>query len=88
MRIQVAHLSDQGINFAVFAADAPSHTPTDRSTLLSQLVLEARRARLRVDKAALAFNEGGRTSFYGTADLVRYLASLGGVPKWTHTLDI
>jgi hypothetical protein len=88
MLIQVAHLRDQGINFAVFAADAPSRTSTDRSALLSRLVVAARQAHLRVDKAALALSEGGRTSFYGTKDLVRYLASRGGVPSWTHTLDV
>ena len=88
MRIQVAHLRDQGINFAVFAADAPSRTATDRNALLSRLVAAARHAHLRVDKAALAFNESGRTSFYGPKDLVSYLFSRGGVPRWTHTLDI
>jgi hypothetical protein len=88
MHIQMAHLRDQGINFAVFAADAPSRTAPDRSALLSRLVVAARQAHLRVDKSALAFSEGGRTSSCGTKDLVRYLASRGGVPSWTHALDV
>jgi hypothetical protein len=48
---------------------------------------KARRNNLRVDKAALAFQESGRTTFFGTPDLVRYLSSRG-VPRWTHTLDV
>jgi hypothetical protein len=55
--------------------------------LLGQLVAEARRNNLRVDKAALAFHEAGRTKFFGTPDLVRYLSS-SGIPRWTHTLDV
>lgn len=87
MRIQMAHLRDQGIDFAIFAADAANHTDTGRQVLLSQLVAKARATRLRVDKAALAYQEAGRTRFFGTPDLVRYLASRG-VPRWTHTLDV
>lgn len=87
MRIEMAHVRDQGINFAVFGADATNHTDAGRQTLLAQLVDAARRNRLRVDKAALAFQESGRISFFGSADLVKYLASRG-VPRWTHTLDV
>jgi hypothetical protein len=49
--------------------------------------MAARRAGLRADKAALAFMEGGRAKFYGTPDLVRFLAG-HGVPRWTHTIEI
>lgn len=87
MTVRMAHLRDQGINFAVFAVDAATHVNGDRQTLLNQLVLSARGNGLRVDKAALAFEEGGRLTFFGTPDLVRYLVSRG-VPRWTHTLDI
>lgn len=87
MRIEMAHLQDQGINFAIFAADAMNHTDTGRQALLAQLMAKARANRLRVDKAALAYREAGRTRFYGTPDLVKYLASRG-VPRWTHTLDV
>lgn len=87
MRIEVAHLQDQGINFAVFSADATSHTDTGRQALLARLTAAARRNRLRVDKAALAYQESGRIKYFGTPDLVNYLASRG-VPRWTHTLDV
>ncbi len=87
MRIQMAHLRDQGINFAIFAADAANHTDTARQALLAELVAKARGNRLRVDKAALAYQEAGGTRFFGTPDLVKYLASRG-VPRWTHTLDV
>lgn len=87
MRIQMAHLRDQGIDFAVFAADAPSGSRSDRQALLNRLVATARMNRLKVDKAALAFEESGRINFFGTRDLVDYLASRG-VPNWTHALDM
>ncbi len=87
MRIDMAHLRDQGIDFAVFAADARTRAAADRQALLSRLVREARRNGLRIDKAALAFAEAGRTAYFGAPDLVRYLASRG-VPRWTHTLDV
>lgn len=85
--IRMAHLRTQGINFAVFAADAPSRNDADRAELLHQLAAEARRSGLRVDKAALAFSEGRRTVYYGTPDLVRYL-STHGVSHWTHSLTV
>lgn len=87
MRIEMAHLRDQGINFAVFAADAANRSDSGRQALLAQLVAKARGNSLRVDKAALAYQEAGRTRFFGTPDLVKYLASRG-VPRWTHTLDV
>lgn len=87
MRIEMAHLQAQGINFAVFAADANDRTNAGRQTLLSQLVAAARRNNLRVDKAALTFQEFGRINFFGTPDLANYLSSRG-VPRWTHTLDV
>ena len=87
MRIQMAHLRDQGTNFAIFAADAANHTDGGRHALLAQLVAKARANRLRVDKAALAYDAAGRTTFFGTPDLVKYLATRG-VPMWTHTLEI
>lgn len=87
MQIEMAHLRDQGIDFAVFNADATNHSESGRQTLLTQLVAVARRNHLKVDKAALAFDEFGRIQFFGTPDLVRYLASRG-VPHWTHTLDV
>lgn len=87
MRIEMAHLQAQGINFAVFNADANDRTNAGRQRLLGQLMAKARRNNLRVDKAALAFQEAGRTTYFGTPDLVRYLSS-NGVGRWTHTLDV
>jgi hypothetical protein len=88
MRIEMAHLQTQGISFAVFSADAQAHSNQARQALLSQLMAEARRNRLRVDKAALMYREGGQTRFFGTPDLVKFLARQGGVRRWTHTLDL
>ena len=87
MRIQMAHLRDQGINFAIFGADAANRTDSGRQALLTDLVAKATANRLRADKAALAYQEAGRIRFFGAPDLVKYLASRG-VPRWTHTLDV
>lgn len=87
MKVNLAHLRDQGIDFAVFDADAGSHLDRDRAALLQDLVFAARRASLKIDKAALAFRQGSGIAFYGTPDLVRYLQGLG-VPRWTHTIDV
>lgn len=86
MQVNVAHLRDQGINFAVFDADAQSRLDSDRAGVLQQLVVSARRTGLKIDKAALAFRQGNDIAFYGTPDLVRYLQHRG-VPGWTHTID-
>lgn len=86
-KIRMAHLRTQGINFAVFDADARTRNDRDRSELLAELASEARRSGLRVDKAALAFSEGGRLTYYGTPDLVRFL-SRRGISRWTHTLTL
>lgn len=85
MTIRMAHLRSQGINFAVFEADARTHRDADRGELLADLTIRARRQGLRVDKSALAFTEGGRQTYYGTPDLVRHL-SRSGISHWTHTL--
>jgi len=85
MKIRLAHIRTQGIDFAVFGADAASHLNRDRESLLTELISMARMKGLKVDKAALAFQQGVRTSYYGTPDLVRFL-SKNGVRRWTHTL--
>lgn len=87
MTINFAHLHDQGIDFAVFDADSRCRTDAGRSNLLADLIFEARKSGLKVDKAALAYAEFGRLTFYGTPDLVRYLSS-GWSPHWTHTLNV
>ena len=88
MQIRAAHLRHQGISFAVFGADARTHMSTDRADLLARLVFAARTSlNWRVDKAALAFTEGSRVTFYGTPDLVNFL-SRSGPPGWTHTISL
>ena len=87
MEINIAHLQTQGIDFVVADADATSRMSSDRDAVLGRVWSAARRAGLKVDKAALVFVENGRPKFYGTPDIVRFLAS-HGVPRWTHTLAI
>jgi hypothetical protein len=92
MRIEFAHLRERSttggwIDFAVFNANANSHRDTDRNRLLHQLTVSARRSGLKIDKAALAYEENGDVMFYGAQDIVSYLSDLG-VPQWTHYLDI
>ena len=87
MSISIAHLRTQGIDFVVADADATTRLDSDRDAILQRIWTAARRAGLKVDKVALAFMEGGRARFYGTPDLVRFLASQG-VPRWTHTIEI
>jgi alanine-alpha-ketoisovalerate/valine-pyruvate aminotransferase len=88
MQIRAAHLRHQGIDFAVFGADALTHFNGDRADLLNRLVANAR-ADLgwRIEEAALAFMEGGQVRFYGTPDLVKFLLS-SGLPAWTHTITL
>jgi hypothetical protein len=88
MQIEVAHGRDQGIDFFVFNADATSRVNTDRDTLLRKLTQQANRSGLSGQKAALAYREGGRLSFYGTPDLVRYLSARPGTIRWTHTISV
>jgi hypothetical protein len=65
MQIRAAHLRHEGIDSAVFDdADARSHLDSDRAALLDELVLVGRRdLHWRIEKAALAFVEGGRPKF-------------------------
>ncbi len=88
MKINMAHLRDQDISFAIFETDAPSRTKHDRDALLHQLIGQARLSGLRVDKAVLAFTEFGQLTFYGTPDLVRFLVARPSALRWTHTLDV
>lgn len=83
MKIRMAHVRIQGINVAVFEANARDDTDAGRARLLAELSDQARREGLRVEKAALAY----RDRFYGTPDLVQYLARAGR-PRWTHTLSL
>jgi hypothetical protein len=84
----MAHLREQGIDFAVFGADSQCRTAPGRERLLADLTCRARAEGLRIQKSALAYRRGTRMEFFGTPDLVRFLAGLGGFIQWTHTLDV
>ncbi|MCQ8181128.1 hypothetical protein NP603_08410 [Methylomonas sp. SURF-1] len=92
MKINMAHLRERAasggwIDFAIFDARSNSGSDSDNNTLLNQLTVKARLAGLNVDQSALAYNQNGRIKFYGSKNLVDYL-SHGGVPRWTHTIDV
>jgi uncharacterized protein YjiK len=92
MKINVAHIRERStsggwINFAVFEANSNNGTDSGRAEVLRNLTIKARANGLQVEKSALAYNQSGRTMFYGTPDLVDYLSN-SGVPRWTHSLDI
>lgn len=87
VKINLAHVRIQGINCAIFDANARVGTDSERANVLVDLTARARRAGLLVEKAALAFSETGQLRFYGNRDLVSYLAKQPLV-RWTHTLDI
>lgn len=80
MDVKFAHRTTQGVSFVVFAADAPSRTAADRTTLLAELTARARTAGLQIDKAALAYRVGKRVEYFGAQDLVRFLAT-GKTPQ-------
>jgi hypothetical protein len=91
MQIRVAHLKERSatggwIHFAVFATDAVDTSNAGRSRLLAQLTAQAGRE-LHIDQAALAFQEHGRTKYFGSSNLVDYL-SKNGVSHWTHTITV
>jgi hypothetical protein len=91
MKINMAHLREKSttggwIDFAVFDAKSISGTDSDNQELLSDLVVKARLNNLKIDQAALAFQQHGQIRFYGHKNLVDYLAK-NGVPSWTHSID-
>ncbi len=87
VKINLAHVRIQGINCAIFDANARVGTDSERARVLADLTARARLTGLRVEKSALAFSEAGSLRFYGTRDLVNYLAKQPFV-RWTYTLDI
>lgn len=86
-QVSVAHVRVQGIDVAVFGGDSQSRTRESRAALLTDLTARARSAGLRIHKSALAYEEFGRVEFFGTRDLVGFLAH-NGLPQWTHTLNV
>jgi hypothetical protein len=85
--INMAHLRVQGIDFAVFDADARSHMDRDRSRLLDRLTKCARSTGMRIQKSALAYQENGELRFFGTPDLVQFLVANPYI-EWTHRLNV
>ena len=92
MKINCAHLRDRSttggwIDFIVFDAKSGTGTNSANDRLLQDLTLSARKNGLKVDKSALAFTRSGRTYFYGSPDLVKYLSN-NFTGRWTHTLEV
>jgi hypothetical protein len=86
-QINLSHVHIQGVDIAVFDANANTNSDRDRATILQDLTLTARRNGLNIDKSALAFSQSGKIRYYGTPDLVNYLAK-SGVLSWTHTITM
>lgn len=92
MRINFAHIRERStsggwIDFAVFDAKSTTGLDSDNAKLLVQLTLQAQALALKIDKAALVYEQNGQIRFYGTKDLVDYLTN-SGIPQWTHYLDV
>jgi hypothetical protein len=88
---ELAHIRERTVNgqyidFAVFNANSADHTDSGRSNVLTELTMRARGAGLNVDASALAYEENGRTRFYGSKNVVDYLAN-SGLPRWNRTLS-
>jgi len=88
MKIPFAHLHEQGIDFAVFAADSTHKSQEARQQLLHHLTQRARNSGLKIDKSALQYPQGSSICFLGTPDLVSFLESVGGIHHWTHEVTI
>ncbi|MCA9488989.1 MAG: hypothetical protein KC621_03680 [Myxococcales bacterium] len=86
-KIPLAHVNIQGIDCAIFGADARIPTNQARGALLAGLTSRARMAGLAVSKRALAFSQGGRLTFFGDRDLVAYLTSNAWAVSWTHEIE-
>ncbi len=89
MAIRFAHLHIQGNHVAVFEVARVAHFNDDQlRASLEHLTRAARQHRLRVDKAALQYDDFGQRRWVGTPDLVRYLKSVEGIDRWTHELEV
>jgi hypothetical protein len=92
MRIQFAHIRERSttggyIDFAVFQANANDGTDSGRADVLRDLTMQARMQGLTIDPSALAYNDHGRTRYYGDRNLVSHLARRG-ISRWTHYIDV
>ena len=92
MRINFAHIRERSttggwIDFAVFEAKSITGFDSDNDASLLDLVLRAQGLGLKIDKAALAYQENGQIKFWGAKDLVARLSN-SGIPQFTHYLDV
>jgi hypothetical protein len=88
MRVRFAYVSEGDVGTAVFAAGQPDRSDRDRDRLLAELSQHARRAGLKVDRAALAYPDPfGWLTVYGPPAVVDRVARLGDIP-WTHELVV
>ncbi len=87
MQILCASLNYLGTDFIVFDADHPSRQDSERAELLTRLRSLATACGFKTDLAALAFRENNQNRFYGSPELVAFLAKTG-LPGWTHRLSL
>lgn len=92
MRVNLAHIHERTttgheLDFAVFDANARTGLDSDRDDLLSDLTVSARRAGLKVDVSALAYEENGQIRFYGDKVVVEFLSRMG-VPNWNKWIEV
>lgn len=88
MRVRFAYVHEEGLDTAVFAAGQADRSDLERDRLLAELSRHARRAGLKVDRAALAYPDPfGWLTVYGPRSVVDRVAARGGLP-WTHELVV
>ncbi len=87
MQILCASFNYLGTDFIVFDADHPSRLDSERAQLLTRLRTVATTCGFKTDLAALAFRENDQNRFYGSPELVEFLAKTG-LPGWTHRLTL
>jgi hypothetical protein len=90
MRINFAHYTapsttGRNISFAIFEAKADSDALRD--TFLGQLVIAARGLGLKVESAAMVYEEHGQLKYWGEKFAVSLLEA-NGVPRMTNYMDL
>lgn len=92
MKVPVAHFwlpGDRGqkIQCAVFGFSPHDKSNSGLSKALNQLTRAAMQEGLAIHKSALVYEQHNEERYFGTQDLVEYLAN-NGVPPWTNNLEI
>ena len=90
-RIDFSHLKElstngQYVSFAIFQAKPTQNSERAREELLAQLILDARGLGLRVESAAIVYDENGQIKTWGHEFALDYL-SKRGIPRATHYLN-